>query len=69
MMHTHAARVAKALSLAGNPFGVTVTDLALVLGITRQSAHAILVQLEEAGELTRSIDPTFANRHIYRISR
>ena len=44
---------ATALRLARRAEGVTVSQLAAERGITRPSAHATLVRLVDAGELTR----------------
>ena len=68
MTTTHTANVARAARLAGRLDGVTVTQLADECDITRQSAHAILVQLVDAGEVARDGAPGRTGRHghVYR---
>ena len=56
---------AAALRLARRAEGVTVSQLSAERGITRPSAHAILVRLVGGGEMLRE-GATGRNGHIYR---
>jgi DNA-binding IclR family transcriptional regulator len=59
---------AAALRLTRRAGGVTVSQLAAECGITRPSAHAILVRLVDAGELQREGSKGRVG-HVYREKR
>jgi DNA-binding IclR family transcriptional regulator len=65
-MRTVRHTVLAILTVASEPEGVLLADVAQVLGIRKQSAHAILRELHVLGVVSITTDPDRSNRYRYR---